>query len=95
MTIGVLFVNDPVLHPGVGVAVGVAVGNGVFVGVGVGPPKGGKAMSPSCVSAGPPSVPMNVGAPVVWLIVANRFIPGRHTQHVPAPGDHVQVPVEV
>jgi MFS transporter, DHA2 family, multidrug resistance protein len=27
-------------------------------------------------------------------IVANRFIPGRHTEHVPAPGDHVPVAVE-
>jgi hypothetical protein len=28
--------------------------------------------------------------------VAYRFIPGRHTEHVPAPGDHgAQVAVEV
>ena len=32
---------------------------------------------------------------VVAAIVANRFIPGRHTEHVPAPGDHVPVAVEV
>ena len=32
---------------------------------------------------------------VVAALVANRFIPGRHTEHVPAPGDHVPVPVEV
>src|SRR6188768_2228683 len=61
---------------GVGVAVGVGVAGvpvGVAVGVGVGP-VGGNAMSPSCVSVGPPNVPMNVGAPVVWLIVARRFM---------------------
>ena len=28
-------------------------------------------------------------------VVAHRFIPGRHTEHVPAPGDHAQVAVEV
>ncbi|MEO8424705.1 MAG: DHA2 family efflux MFS transporter permease subunit [Actinomycetota bacterium] len=27
-------------------------------------------------------------------IIANRFIPGRHTEHVPAPGDHVPISVE-
>ncbi len=32
---------------------------------------------------------------VVAAVVAYRFIPGRHTEHVPAPGDHVQVAVEV
>jgi hypothetical protein len=26
--------------------------------------------------------------------VANRFIPGRHTEHVPAPGDHAPVAVD-
>ena len=32
---------------------------------------------------------------LVAAFVANRFIPGRHTEHVPAPGDHAPVPVEV
>jgi MFS family permease len=31
---------------------------------------------------------------VVAAFVANRFIPGRHTEHVPAPGDHVPVAVD-
>ena len=32
---------------------------------------------------------------VIAAFVAHRFIPGRHTEHVPAPGDHAQVAVEV
>ena len=32
---------------------------------------------------------------LVAALVAYRFIPGRHTEHVPAPGDHAPVAVEV
>ncbi len=42
-------------------------------------------------------VALLVGGLVLWgaAVVAYRFIPGRHTEHVPAPGEHAPVAVEV